>query len=158
VSDIELVRVEVLGLDLAAWDRARQHYEALFREFALISTGSESDRNSVPRRLLELIDELRARFSGFTAGENERMEDALAQGDATIDLHFELPASAADASRELAAMLDEAEEYCRDGTLLTLVPPVEVREFRDWYLDEFVAQLAGAGPTTFAEWRSRRAD
>jgi hypothetical protein len=56
---------------------------------------------------------------------------------------IQVPPSAGDASRELDRMLDETDDFCRDGTLLTLAPPADVVAFRRWYLTELVEQLEG---------------
>ena len=40
-------------------------------------------------------------------------------------------------------MLDETDEFCRDGTLLTLQADDDVVAFRRWYLREVVDQIAG---------------
>jgi hypothetical protein len=40
-------------------------------------------------------------------------------------------------------MLDETDEFCREGALLTLAPPEDVVAFRRWYLAELVEQVAG---------------
>ena len=43
-------------------------------------------------------------------------------------------------------MLIEVDEYCRDGTLLTLATPDDLRAFWIWYLGEFVRQIDGEHP------------
>jgi hypothetical protein len=45
-------------------------------------------------------------------------------------------------------MLDEADEFCRQGKhLLTLATPPDLRRYRQWFLGEFVAQIGGRPPT-----------
>jgi hypothetical protein len=58
-----------------------------------------------------------------------------------------VPASAGSAATALGEMLDEADEFCRAGDLLTLAAPDDSVEFRRWYLGEIVGQLAGRAPT-----------
>jgi anti-anti-sigma factor len=38
-------------------------------------------------------------------------------------------------------MLDEVDDYCRDGDLVSLVTPPEAVAYRRWFLDEFIRQL-----------------
>jgi hypothetical protein len=47
-------------------------------------------------------------------------------------------------------MLNRADDYCRQGALLTLATPDDLVAFRRWYLGEFRAQINGARPTP---WR-----
>lgn len=138
-----LVTVRILGMPLEVMQRSAEHSDELLREFALIR---EEGGDHVPSRLLDLIDELRSRFGGFSEGPRQAMYDALERGDETIDLTYQLPPEAAGAARQLGDLLDEADDFCRAGHLLTMVTPPEGRVFRQWYLDEFERQIAGQPP------------
>jgi hypothetical protein len=59
-------------------------------------------------------------------------------------VHFRVPAAAKDAAINLGRLLDEADEYCRRGDLLTLATPSDTLAFRRRYLEEFVRQIDGA--------------
>ena len=150
----ELVEVRLLGLPLDVYRRSAEHHDELQREFALITEGRREDvggDDAVPARLLALIADLVVRFSGFTAGTTTELRAAAARGDASIDLTYLLPAEVGPAAREFDHMLDEADEFCRAGDLLTLASPPDVLAFRRWFLGEFVAQLAGAKPTPWPD-------
>jgi hypothetical protein len=139
----ELVAVSILGMPLEVMQRSSEHTDELLREFALIrGEGSEH----VPARLLALIEELRGRFGSFSEGPRRAMQAALERGDETIDLHYELPPTVAAAARQLGHLLDEADEFCRSGDLLTLATQPEGRAFRHWYLEEFARQIDGLPP------------
>jgi hypothetical protein len=60
---------------------------------------------------------------------------------------YRVPLAAGEACVELNAMLDEADEFCREGDLLTLATPADQVAFRRWFLGEFVEQLGGGAPT-----------
>jgi hypothetical protein len=142
----ELVTVRVLEMPLDVYARSTQHWDELMRELALISLdsdrGEESHTRPLPDRLNALIDELTHNFSSFTANTEAERDAALTRGERTIDLAYELPVEAADASRQLAAILEEVDEYCRAGQhLITLATPPEARAFRTWYLEEFIEQV-----------------
>ena len=139
----ELVSVHILGMPLDIMQRSAEHSDELLREFALIR---EEGSDHVPARLLALIEELRSRFGSFSEGPRQAMQDALARGEETIDLHYEVPAAVAEAARQLGALLDEADEFCRAGDLLTLATPPDGVAFRHWYLDEFGRQIDGQPP------------
>jgi hypothetical protein len=50
-------------------------------------------------------------------------------------------------------MLDEADEYCRSGQhLLTLAADDEIVRFRHWYLEQFIAQIAGEQPVAWPDY------
>src|SRR4030081_389774 len=102
----------------------------MMREFALIKF-SESDHHGVPRRLLELADELKDRFTGFTAGTDAELAAAEASAAPEVVLLAEWPADVSEACVRLRSLLDEADDYCQAGEhLLTLVTPPEAVAFR----------------------------
>jgi hypothetical protein len=147
----ELVEVRLLGLPLQVWQRTQEHVDGLLREFALIAQDDEV-RAGTPGRLLDLVRELTAGFGGFSEAQRTEMEEALARGQAQIDLTYQVPPAAAGAAQQLGDMLDEADEYCRRGDhLLTLATPDEELRFRRWFISEFVDQLGGAAPTPWPE-------
>jgi hypothetical protein len=66
-----------------------------------------------------------------------------------------VPSEIARGAPEFGALLDEVDEYCHAGDLLTLETKPDARAFRWWYLGEFSRQLDGAAPTTWRDWRDR---
>lgn len=149
----ELVTVRLQRIPLGVNARSTQHFEELMREFALISLDADRERPSgetarpVPERLLALVDDLTVTFSAFTTTQQAERDEALARGDAEIDLTYRLPASAVDATRQLATILDEVDDYCRAGQhLITLATPPESQAFRRWYLGEFIRQIEQGEP------------
>ena len=139
----ELVTVRILGMPLVVMQRSAEHSDELLREFALIR---EEGSDHVPARLLALIDELQGRFGSFSEGPRQAMQDAMDRGDETIDLSYDVPPAVAAAARQLGDLLDEADEFCRAGDLLTLATQPEAVVFRHWYLEEFQRQVDGEPP------------
>jgi hypothetical protein len=157
-AETDLVTVRILGLPVALHARAGEHGEELQREFTLIAQGlAHADhRAEMPRRLLALIATLQGSYSGFTTEQEDLLDQAIRTRRSTLDLTFRVPRSAADAAVALGALLDEADEYCREGKhLLTLATPPDLLAYRRWYLQEFVEQIGGAAPTP---WSSHRHD
>ncbi len=135
--------IRILNLPVRLQGRAREHHEELMREFALLEL-SDSD---VPARLFELIATLQSQYAAESEGPRLKLEQALARGDRSIDLDYQMPAAAGEAVVALGAMLEEADEYCRRGDqLLTLANPPDLVAYRRWYLDEFTRQIAGEPP------------
>jgi hypothetical protein len=147
-----LVEVRLLAVDLEDQRRAGEHHEELFREFTLIAA-ADDDHENVPARLMALIDELTSEYSAFAGGTDDAIEAARQRGDRSVDLLYTLPASISVGVRRFLELLDEADEYCRSGDLLTLAPPPDAVRFRRWYLEEFVRQIDGEPPRPWPEVR-----
>lgn len=144
-----LTTVRLVDLPVALHVRASEHTDGLRREFRLIAEylRQQGSTASVPVRLVELVRVLSATYSGFTTRQRNELEQAIAEGRPFLTLTFHVPAHAADAARALGALLDEADDYCRDGAhLLTLASPPDVVAYRRWYLGEFIDQIAGEPP------------
>jgi len=153
VSDLAAIRI--VGFPLAAFQHTQQHHDELFREFALILSREPTPGHSVPGRLLALIEELDAQFSGFGIGPQAEIEAAAARNEQAIDLVYEMPSEVRDACVRLIDLLREADEYCRHGDLLTLAPPPDAVAMREWFLHEFINQIDGHPPTSWDEYRRR---
>ena len=153
MSDLHEVRL--LGFPLALYGRAQEHHEELMREFQLLALDTDST-HPVPRRLVDLVDELTNDYAGFTDAPNAARDEAYARGDESVDLTYVVPHSVAQAATRLGEMLDEADDFCRDGDrLLTLATPPDAVALRQWQLGEFARQIGGEEPTSWPEWLSR---
>ena len=152
----DLYQVRVLQLPVPLWSRSQEQHDALMREFALMSVPTdESERQRhVPSRLTQLIETLTADFEGVATEQEQQLFDAAAAGQKVIDeLVYTLPRAAVPASKALGEMLDEADEYCRQGQhLLTLAADEELVRFRRWYLDQFIDQADGKPPVPWPDY------
>ena len=140
--------VLLLEFPLPLFLRAQEHQADLMREFAYVAEPHDSD--DVPDRLVLISAWLQERFGAFTAAPDAVRDAALARGDATVDLEFNVPHEAAAAAASLSKLLDEADNYCRRGDLLTLATPPDLVAFRHWYLGEFPAQISGGSATPWS--------
>jgi hypothetical protein len=166
-----LVTVELVGLPVEIHARAAEHGQELQRELTLVhhqleqehaargdAAGSSDEaavdlRASVPRRLVELIEALQGRYAGYSTEQEQFLDEAVETGLASVDVTYRVPPDVAEASVALGAMLDEADDYCREGKhLLTLATPPEALAYRRWYLEQFVDQVAGRPPRSWADW------
>ena len=148
-----LVTVELQALPVDLQVRATEHMQDLQREFVLIADGLQhgQDAPPLPRRLLDLVDALQRRYGGFTEAQEDQLDDAHRAGLPTVDLTFKVPADAAAAAVSLGTLLDEADEFCREGRhLLTLATPPDLVAYRRWYLQQFVDQVAGHPPVPWS--------
>lgn len=151
----ELVDVHLLELPVPLWAKTQQLTDELLREFALAAAqADDADAHHLPARLTDLIERLTARFDGVSTVQDEQLFAAAAAGqDVVDDLVFRIPPAGASASRELGDLLEEADQYCREGQhLLTLAAPDDVVRFRRWYLWSFVRQIGGAPPVAWPDY------
>jgi len=156
-DDAAVMEVHLLRLPVPVWAEAQEHGDELIREFALIAgqLRTEGSHADVPVRLTELIEVLTSRYGSLSAAQEAQLADAAERGVPEIEhlIFPAVPVHAAEAAIQIAAILDEADEYCRAGQhLLTLATPPEVVRFRNWYLGEFVRQLAGGAPVPWPDF------
>jgi hypothetical protein len=148
------VPVRLLRFPLQVYVRALEHGNELMREFTLIAMSQAyGDTPPLPHRLVQLIEALTHEYSGVTDEADAQRDEAVDAGLESTDLMYLVPPSVGAASRALGALLDEADDYCRQGgTLLTLATPPEAKRFRDWYLGEFTRQVTGAEPIPWPDY------
>jgi hypothetical protein len=157
-SDDDLVTIHVIGMPIAVQARAQEHADELTRELTLIGAQLRQEGNvrELPAMLVSLIEQLNARYSRFTTEQEQMLADATERGDDTIDLTYQLPASAAAHAQELGDLLDQADDYCRTGRhLLTLATPDDLVSFRWWYLSQFIDQVTGQPPVSWDTYLQR---
>jgi hypothetical protein len=151
----DFVDVRLLRLPVDVYARTQEHGDELVREFELIAQGLKDEhRHAIPARLTALVEQLTMTYSGLNTAQELQLARAVEAGDAEIaELVFRIPRQAAEASRQLGELLDEADAYCAAGQhLLTLATPPEAKRFRDWYLGEFIRQIAGEPPTAWPDF------
>jgi anti-sigma regulatory factor (Ser/Thr protein kinase) len=140
------VPVCLLGLPVRVFVAAQDHHDGLLREFRLLAMSD--DRPAGPPELTHLVELFGVRFA--SAGRRPDVEAALEDGQDRIDLEFPVSPAAVATAHELAALLEQADDLCRAGLLVSLPRPRVVREFGRWYLHQLVDQAAGGSPSP---WR-----
>jgi anti-sigma regulatory factor (Ser/Thr protein kinase) len=144
----ETVHVQVLQLPIEVYLEAEQHNDAVVRELTLIVQSARDEcPPEVPRRLLELADEVRTAFARASDRLRAQVEDALRSGSETVDIHMAVPRHGWEALLRLAEWLDEVDRYCAEGMLLTLASSPRLRRFRAWYAQQVADQMRGLPPT-----------
>jgi hypothetical protein len=145
----ELVEIKLIGVPLGLLTRAQERGDELGREFMHIA---DSDSTAAPARLMALSQQLRGRYAGYMEPVQATIDAAIARGDESVDVVFSVPSDVGAAASRLWALLDEADEYCRAGDLLTLETPPEMVQLRHWYLSQFIDQASGAEPVSWATY------
>ena len=142
-------RVAVLrDYPLRLWFEQNEYFEGLLREYRLLLDGQAAAPSPpAPRRLIELAEELAGRFGGVLQTVNAERQRALDAGldrmDSVMPVSDALPA----VLEHVRAVLEESDEYCRQGRLLSLPRPPELVAFATWVGTELQAQVRGAEPT-----------
>jgi hypothetical protein len=138
-------RVVLVNFPLRVAVRAYEYKEALLREFAIVALAGGEDAE-IPKRLVDITSMWEDQYSGLNPDTDKQIERAVAQGQTHLDLELMIPEAVRHDTLDLAALLSEADAYCRSGELLTLAPTDEVRAFWIWFLLEFVRQVSGLPP------------
>ena len=139
-----LVRVCLLDFPVELHRRASEHHEALRRELAFVEHAQATD--AAPARLKVLTAEMIGRYGELTSAQHERVNAAIEAGEERIDLEYELPPEVVDATAYLGTLLDELDGLCREGDLLTMVTPPDLRAYREWVVGEFDRQIREGMP------------
>lgn len=152
---MDTVTVRILGLPLDLAERAQEHHDGLAREMALIALGVSqggSEDSGLPARFLEVVNSVTTDVTPFRALREQRMAEARATGETSVDLVYEAPTAMAEAVERLRALQAEVDAYCRQGRyLLTLETPPDVLAYRTWLFDEFTGQIAGRAPRRWVD-------
>ena len=136
----EMRRLTIRGIPVQVYLAAQEHGDALLREFSLIAESGARDTD-VPSRLVEMARVARVAFAGPEADRRSQIDVAVLRGQEVMDLEFSVPLIAEPFTEDLWALLDEADEYCRSGDLLTLAATAEVKRFRVWFFEQVLAQF-----------------
>jgi hypothetical protein len=127
--------------------RTNAHYDALYREFRLISELDPSHLQAVPGHLLGLIDRLGTSLMGFGRSVEETWDEAVRKDRNRVDLRFRFPAEAGPGVTWYSQLLDEADDYCQRAELLTVAPTDEALAVRRWVFGQVACQCEGEAPT-----------
>jgi hypothetical protein len=148
-------RVVLVDFPLRVAGRAYRHREALLREFAIIAIGG-GEHADIPKRLVEIATILDERYAGLNPEAEDALDAAAQRNVEYIDLELTVPPRIKGDTLDLAPLLQEADDYCRTGGLLTLAPSDETRTFWTWFLSEFVRQADGQAPRSWHDFSTVR--
>jgi len=142
------MRIRFPGVPVDGYLELQAHNDALFRELELVSIELEGDDGArVAAPLADLTDQLYRRFRGQRDSYRDVVAAAQARGEATVELESTASAAAVSGARSYLELLEQADQLCRDGLLLTPEPSAPVRALRRWFVDQMAAQvLDGADP------------
>jgi anti-sigma regulatory factor (Ser/Thr protein kinase) len=134
--------VRFVGVPVAGYLELQAHNDALFRELELISIELEGDDAAeVAAPLADLVDQLYRRFRGQRDSYRDVVAAARAAGRPTVELTTTATAPAVAGAHGYLALLEQADDLCRAGILLTPEPSPAVQALRRWFVDQMAAQV-----------------
>jgi anti-sigma regulatory factor (Ser/Thr protein kinase) len=137
------------GVPVDAYLALQEHNDALYRELELLAIEAAEDPSAAtrPPRLATLARELLGpEFRDASDAYREAVAAARERGEKVVDLRAQLPAEAVALARAYVALLDEADDYCRAGVLLTTPPEPRVTALRHWFVEQCAVQLLDGRP------------
>jgi anti-sigma regulatory factor (Ser/Thr protein kinase) len=145
------VSVCLSGLPVAVYLEVEEHHDALVRELGmLLRSHDDAAEPKTGDRLIELAARLVDQFGVGNEQRRSQVEAARQAGQETVDVVMLFPSGAHAQVSKIADELDEIDEYCDRGELLTPPSTATVKRFRRWYTDEIVRQLQGLTPTPWS--------
>ena len=141
-------RVRFPAVPVDGYLELQAHNDALFRELELVSieleTGDDAGRASP---LADLVDQLYRRFRGQRDSYRDVVAAAKVRGEATVELETTASPDSIGPAWTYLELLEQADELCRTGVLLTPEPAAHVKALRRWFVEQMAAQLlAGDDP------------
>lgn len=140
--------VRLRGYPVALGVRQQQRTLDLLRELQLMSLDREHGPESSPStaRLTAFADRMFATFGAELEAPREELERAFDAGEPHTELRYPLTAERVSGILAYARLMEEADELCRRGLLISLEPDDEVYALRRWTVEEFVRQFRGLPP------------
>lgn len=148
VDDAAIVGEAVLrDYPLRLWARQQEHADEVLREFRLLLDGAESGTAaSPPRQLVEMAELFSTRFGALIDELTSVRQARLDAGADRMDWRVPLPASTPELVRQVDAVWELVDEYCRSGDLLALARPAAVVALQTWATAEILTQFEGGAP------------
>ncbi len=141
------VTVHLQNLPVRGYLEMQQQHDAMLRELALISVGAaDPGVGEVPRRLLELTDEMRTRFSSTSGQFRDRVMEAHERGEAVTTVSMPVPPETLRWAEDFLMLFEEGDEFCRTGQLLTPPSAPRVAQMRRWIVGELIRQVRDKAP------------
>ncbi|MBX9245427.1 ATP-binding protein [Actinotalea ferrariae] len=123
---------------------AREHTSGILRECALLSQVAATTH--APAQLVALAGALTGSYSGELTVIDQQRSDALARGDATVDLVYTGGPGSTEMVLAWQSAMEALDAFAETSALLSLTTPPRLVALRDWMTQEMVRQSQGAEP------------
>lgn len=143
---VEIGVLTVRAVPAQLFVESQDHQHELVRELRLVEIGERFDltTRNVSQRLGSLISEILEGWDDVRSTTRRQAISAIERGEDEVDLTIPVRPGLADALQRWLLLLDEADQFCEGGELLTMSASPEVRALRAWYVSEILEQLAGS--------------
>jgi len=142
------VSVVIREVPLDLYVAFQRHFRELRREVRLLALAHERDY-PLAKDLSDLFASLERQLrEGIGI---DQLEAAVAAGESETQVDLVTSRASTRTMERFIAMLDLADEFCRQERLLSLARSDEQRRFQQWYLGEFVRQGLGEPPRTWSD-------
>jgi anti-sigma regulatory factor (Ser/Thr protein kinase) len=136
--------LRLLGMPVELFTHLRRHFNELGRELRLLAI-TDGDRYPLAVQFAETylqVEYERRQVVGLDA-----LDQAVADGTTSVDLTYLAPPTAPATMQRLSGLLDEVYDGLSGSVLLSVRPPDDLLDLKQWYLGEFGRQEAGDEPT-----------
>lgn len=145
--------VVLAGYPVQLGVRSREHVAEWMREFQLIDLGGT--QHAIPQELVDTVNHLTATYAQELSEPERRLEEAAARGDEFVDLTYPVRLESESVVVGWSALLQEVDDYCSAGDLLTLRRGPELVALQEWVTAEFMGQIRGRPPRPWSEFVAR---
>ena len=150
MPETEIVGEAVLrDFPLRLWHKQREHTDEMLRVFTLLVLGEhqQAGAGSAPRQLVELAEAVIGRYGPLLDQVNAERQALHDSGLDRCDSRSPLPRETPQLVAQIDAAMRAADDFCRQGALLTLQRSDDLIAFWEWQCREVLAQYDGAEPT-----------
>jgi anti-sigma regulatory factor (Ser/Thr protein kinase) len=142
-----LERILFLDVSVPAYLALQQQNDAISRDVDLLLIGQSEGLNlPVPDGLLAAAHRLRDRFEVPAGSFRLVVVAAEAAGETTVDLEAYMPPGVGQMAGAYVELLEEVEDYARQGYLFIDPPTPETVRLRRWFTEELIRQKEGIAP------------
>ena len=139
----EMVTIRLLGMPAQVFASFRGWYSEIRRELRLLAF-AHGQRYPVAVELGQVM--LQVEHERRLAHGVARLDQAIAEGLASVDLEYHVPETATATMARMHDVLERADRFCRDQSLLTVPATPQQLALMRWYAGEFARQGAGEKP------------
>lgn len=136
---MDVHRVVITAVPAQLYLDSLRHALNITRELLLIKSGHRTGVSIAPRQLGELLDDIHHRFAAQITSAMDASARALAAGLTEMDVVWDVPRGEENAAGRLLSLLEQADEFARQGLLLELPATPSMAALRRRIAAEIVA-------------------
>jgi hypothetical protein len=143
VDPADMLEIRLLGMPVELFAHLRRHFNELGRELRLLAL---SDPARYPLAVDFSETYLQVEYERRQVAGIDHLDQAMHEGDETVDLTYVAPPTAPATMRHLGDLIHRVYAELSGTVLLSVSPPDDLIALADWYLGEFSRQATGESP------------